>query len=1680
MNRLYNEQLVICLYGDGLLYTTFITLACLAGRGRSVEDPFLPESLNKDGFCYPAPIYSNRDRYEILHIRDIGVDEIGETSQMKPDLSCSGLGSEILSQTESESDTSSSELVEVIGIETQNENEREDINNSIIAQVKSVNDNYVSQLHSDIKFRDSASIMNKLSLAQELKMAEENIMVEDDLIEFENVNVHPDFDEGISVSPGSSDNDQNNQNTRLVDKIRNTLENKSQSDMSDDLKYILDDLDSHLNLSDNNAKEVSQSCLESLDRSHDRSHDTPSQTDYVIDYDSVSPSSLLSSRPFTLPVPSFPKLAQKPIVKQGQVLPNNHLRLIGEHKTPPYEGEFSHAVDSIYVTRKRSLHSTEKHSDVTPESTPLRPLSYGEAREQTATADDNKRKASRKSVTFSPVNDTAVGSKSEGSLPKCGVSSLSSATPRTYFATLEKSGHLSPFIKSIAKKYGLFNTPASPNQESHEESFDSNDLELDVSYASTLLGKSDEFDDSTGNFELNSFTSLEKQKTEIETSFSRENHSELENVSDTAQSMINNYLYDVLQSDGNKPMADQESEVQKYIMDSCIDQFVDNIISKSYAAVELQASEAFEENKASSKNNVSAPVIKSSQGDAEDHDSELSDLEFYSDSVLLCITQGPDDDSPPLSNCSPSLYPLRIEPEAPHSSVKKSESAVITGNEKECHWFSRNQVMSQDDQLFKPVEKPQVSKMYRWNKTSNDENNNILSYMMNTCATEPKLPSSHSVCQTSSYCRIPFGSGEAPSFWFKKDFKESPKEKKEKRKIEIKVKSPGKRSFTSFCETSGKEFLHQVPSLAKLAEKVHQEYFRQRLDAIGRRFNNELNDYTTCQSCVESSPAKKRRRKQERSYKYKINVNNSSLSPVEEGSVEVYFTSLLDHTPDHDDHTTLTEPRSTTSYQLNRAEDVSSAKVDWSRRLFGSKSDTEAERLPDNLQLQQSRYEKGFKPFVRHSVSTQCQSEGSPFVSPFKRDRHFRQRPVECMGSDPFVDDLSERRQKRNLWPKIRNNEEAEPVILTRFRRLNSKGEEALAIKSDDLEELEISYGKRPACNHVHTCTQRLVSPGNFHISASELDDEPPLLSDFSEERPDHAVEGSYTRGMVSHRDVSTMTNFSENDLCNTSDLSENLSYEATFGSRSDRSHSWCARDSDTSATTESDEGHSFSMFYRLDNVDVDDNHSKVNRSDVGGTPDRKGESLTMETSTDRQWDTVSTDSAVIVEKKMDKLEQAVKSHLSTSSDAESDVLDIMKTRKSMYEAISDVMESCSSAMDYSKGAVVKSTEDTECVEEVIYESDGLAEDVKNDWDVSPDPDALLKDFEEIDLTDTPQYVATEGNNEEIKQFLDDVLQPFDDIFADSFSSLGLKESPIHRTSTKNTDLQQKMGPLDISSRDSTIAGDQTNEENILNRSFLDEDQSGNTSVGTPLKFGHENASSTPIDEPCSPACMPNHGFEIKGEMNKASDDDESFMSARSSRTNQYDYSKNTAESFESYRTGIDRSSILGWLEEDTLNANSDLEGFLQTITENSVERTCFSQNGQPDNEEDPLNRYKIDKQQLGWSEANEERNKENGGGDYLLDLDNIHIDLLSEHGKFQENLTDDKGCSGMYNSNIKMARATDDLPGTAGDKQQDVLCSPGKGSPSEGQSDTLSSKPACFYVGSSDESVHASTGTEV
>ena len=110
------------------------------------------------------------------------------------------------------------------------------------------------------------------------------------------------------------------------------------------------------------------------------------------------------------------------------------------------------------------------------------------------------------------------------------------------------------------KKYGLFNTPASPYRESQEESFDeNNDLELDVSYASTLLGKSSDVDDSAQHSD--SFISLENQKADIETGLSGESFPQLEKMSDTAHCMVNDYLYDVLQNSGDKPhTVDQETD----------------------------------------------------------------------------------------------------------------------------------------------------------------------------------------------------------------------------------------------------------------------------------------------------------------------------------------------------------------------------------------------------------------------------------------------------------------------------------------------------------------------------------------------------------------------------------------------------------------------------------------------------------------------------------------------------------------------------------------------------------------------------------------------------------------------------------------------------------------------------------------------------------------------------------------------------------------------------------------------------------------------------------------------------------------------------------------------------------------------------------------------------------------
>ena len=1688
--------------GDGIFLP-----ACLDDNACNLEELLLlTQGFTEGSVFHPKPLVDSRDSYPQT-FQD-AVTSFTDKTDVQLEMKESGLGSELLSQTDSESAVSDlEEDIADLDSETKHLGENKIAATQLEIEVKNER-SVISHIdcYDSIPYIDNGVIIRPVNVGDGLlvRVSGERGCVynEDDLIEFENVNVHPDFDKASSCNFNIDQNNQNNKNEiQFRSQMQDLLADKNQNeslDISQDLKCILDDLDTHLNQS-------FDSSSENPDKIHLKLSDSfPSEYPDISDDSRSSQAGPVDIKTFTLVNKQPLAYPSKTVHYNGSALGsfskiNDQRDLIGEHKTPPFKGVFSHAVDSIYVTKKRSLPSTDNPENKIPESTPLRPFSYDQfyPKETGVTGDKTKNSAVRKSVWFSAGNEKADVNKTERSLPKQGISALSNASTKTYFASLEKSGNLSPFIKSIADKYGLFGSSVSPNNEPQEESFDATDVELDESYASTLLGKSGEFDDSIFGTDLHkSPFAVCPVVAEVHADNKTRNLEGTEGTVDTdkVDIMINNYLYDVLGCLSDKSQDSAENDLNNYV-----DQYVDKIVFDCFSTIKAENRTTDDMNNRSNRDSMSDTEANHFESSVQDHDSDLSDLEFYSDSVLLCITQG-SDDSPPLSCCSPSLYPSysdHLLPETCASPPKRSESAVVTQRENECHWFSRKQVQTQvnGNSMFRPVETPQMYYKFHMND-SPDDDESILGRMMITSSPVSKLPDSGNIRQTSSYCRIPFGSSPAPSFWFKKDFRESPKPRKTSRhRIEWKAKSPGKRSFTALHNSLSAEKLYQVPSLVQLAEKVHLSLFRKRLDAIIRKHSIETSGDTITLGCVERSPAKKRRRKQElENVHYHRNTSNSASRSAVEGSVEIYFTNLLDHAGGED--FLPAAPVSSEDFQAPFKEKIfnNTPTVDWSRTLFGSKSgDGCVQNDAECIECLVDDYDEEVSSFIKKDVISEKVSNDSPFVSPFKSDRHFRHRPVQCLRSNSFLDECSEKRRRRKFRSKVGGSRSEEPVTLTGYRKLSSiKGHSdpaSVAVKVFNENRANFGLEKAPLHANRNLQSSDLHNTGTFDDfkgrSECSIDSDTNFSKDFG------------------CQDISTQTNYSEDDLCGISDFSESMSFseeklkEISCHDTALAEAYPCvtdSRQSQTSIDIEDDNTYPLSMFHRNDSNELDENTAEISlsesfKSDQLNLAKRQGELCT-----DCEKDATAVNkSSVIedsynsaghseklvtkltdVERNIDDLKDAVKSLCDTSKDSEANVVNMMKTRETMYEAISRVVESCSDALEGNDfvDTHVENKSTAMCDIAVDYD-DNDENDPKNDWDISPDPDTLLRDLQDINLSDTPQYVSSKNTDHEIKEFLDTVLQPFDDIFTDSFSSVG--ESPIHRTSTKDTELNDDVHTLCDSAANDALS---TEPESVLNRSFMEDEQIVSSSDETLIRFELQNASSTPIYEQCSPTQVPELlGTSRPGEVMKSPDtEDESFVTATSSRTYQYEYSKSAVNSFESYQTGIDRSSFLGWSEEDTIHANSDLENFSQLLPECSVERTCVDQDESPEIMIAPFEQDWQLRSNFTAGKSIRKAAVANGAqGDSIVDPRSVHLDIQAEAGKWQEQIGENRGFTEDFLSyhlpsneiatNLSRNKHSENLievePYLDGSDVDQVVS----------QFSTSPFEPACFYVGSSHES---------
>ena len=716
----------------------------------------------------------------------------------------------------------------------------------------------IEYLDNDIAFLDNEDL-HVLDLSDK-SSDNYKAFVEEDLYEFENVDVNPDEcanhehieiklaypEEDSYVSDEESkDKDYNNNRgagvqsrsnqTRDSTKMENAvaMRRKCSGDFNESLKSILDDLDN---------------CL---DKSGNEIVDDDFTVDQDVDRDEGE-TSILSALVDGVPPESGAK-AEK--MKEY----NERLRLkCWKHTdlTPPERLNFCRAVDSVLVTKKRLIDSTEK----IPDQTPLhyhRFQEYGNmekaARSLNYAAGDLGASGFMKfsvvtdengstSVVAKPVEVPDKSSKQAVSdmphTPKVqDVKSTHSKSPKTYFASLNRSGNLSPFIKSIVDKYELFES-----EKPHFKQFDTEDFqeeELEDSYTMGLLShqpdiKSDEGCCTGGKDMLNDSSDL---------------------ADPLVNQMVNNYVYDVI-AGGHAALAMNETHFDEADL-------VTDLNGNLKTEDDISMAVCVDEN--------SVRIVNSKE-DLDDNLIQISDS-----STLLCMTEGEDLCDVEWNKEPAHLWHSTLCKENDNRNIPKLypvESRFHAVNEESVPSLLKDrQLRRRRNALATPPETFQK----------------FSSHGSLSCTAAENNFTRHS----SSYCRMPFSSNMQP-FWFCKDFEESPN------------CTPGLTKLRSPKRTCS-EIAEPVPSLLDIAEKNHLEEFKGKIEAFKAEFPN-LSTKSSPLSLDHKSPAKKRRKRSTEQaitdYHYRhsapnLNTNWNALVQFQYtedncNSVETFFTSRFD------------------------------------------------------------------------------------------------------------------------------------------------------------------------------------------------------------------------------------------------------------------------------------------------------------------------------------------------------------------------------------------------------------------------------------------------------------------------------------------------------------------------------------------------------------------------------------------------------------------------------------------------------------------------------------------------------------------------------------------------------------------------------------------------------------------
>ncbi|XP_060557523.1 uncharacterized protein LOC132717954 isoform X2 [Ruditapes philippinarum] len=702
--------------------------------------------------------------------------------------------------------------------------------------------------------------------------------IEEDLYEFENVDVNPDNnlgcdrhehieiklaypEEDSDVSDdGSKDIDFNNNRDAGVQDwsnyhSRNFSEKRERvgmggncsGDYNESLKSILDDLDNCLDESDKNEDDILTEVQ--VDKEQDEDIHDKSILSALI-HDDVEP-------------PELEIKASKPRQYNEKLQTLNcwkHTEL-----TPPERVSFCRAVDSVLVTKKRLIDSSEK----LPHQTPLhfyRFKEYGDMEKAAralnyAAGDLGASDFMKFSVVTDDNGSTSVVAK-PFQVPKHTVPNIQhtptpdiphtptpdiphthtvqdvkathSKSPKTYFASLNRSGHLSPFIKSIAEKYELFQSGKPHFKKIEVEDFQKEDLE--ESYTMSLL--SHQPDISLDDVRFTEGKDLLNDSNDL--------------TDPLVNQMVNNYVYDVI-AGGHAALGLNGSKFDEagVVTDLNGNLKTDDDISMAVCVDE---------------NSVR---IVNSKEDLDDNS-----MQILESSTLLCMTEGEDFCNVEKNKDQGIQWHSKLRKEYNYKDIQdKYQKENRLHIDKSFSSFQADKQFFRRRNALKTPPKP-YQKFRSHGSLSRKE------------------PESDFARHSSSYCRIPFSSN-MQTFWFCKDFEESPKSENV---CLTKVRSP-KRTCSEISES--------VPSLLDIAEKNCLEEFKGKIEA----FKAEFPHLSTCPLSLDNkSPAKKRRKRTTEQaiadYLYRhpdSNLNSNwnalvQLPYIEDNSnsVETFFKSNLD------------------------------------------------------------------------------------------------------------------------------------------------------------------------------------------------------------------------------------------------------------------------------------------------------------------------------------------------------------------------------------------------------------------------------------------------------------------------------------------------------------------------------------------------------------------------------------------------------------------------------------------------------------------------------------------------------------------------------------------------------------------------------------------------------------------